>query len=50
MQEKSSVLDVLSGNESVKFDVSISFITLVELFAAIMLCSMLILLMKKAIL
>lgn len=49
-ENKSSVLDVISGRESIKFDVSLSWGTIIELFASVMLCAVLIILLKKSIL
>ena len=47
MNKESNILDVLSGQESIKFDVSLSWPTILELFGGIMLCAVLILILKK---
>lgn len=46
---KSSFLDVISGNESIKFDLSFDWKTILYLFAAAMLVGILLILINKRI-
>lgn len=46
---KSSFLDVISGNESIKIDISLDWTTILYLFAAAMLVGILLMLIKKKI-
>lgn len=48
-ENKSSILDVLSGNESVKIDISLDWQTILYLFAAAMLVGILLILISKRI-
>lgn len=45
--ERSSVLDVISGNESVKVDISLTLTSIAYLFAAAMLVGILLILISK---
>lgn len=47
--EKSSILDVISGNESVKVDIGVSLSSLLYLFSTIMVCGLLLILINKKI-
>lgn len=46
---KSSILDVISGNESVKVDISLTLTSILYLFAAAMLVGTLLILISKKI-
>lgn len=46
---KSSILDVISGNESIKIDISLDWQTILYLFAAAMLVGILLILINKRI-
>lgn len=49
MNEKSTFLDVLSGNESVKIDISLTPSSIIYLFMAVMLVGTLLILINKRI-
>lgn len=44
---QSSILDVISGNESVKVDISLTLTSILYLFAAAMLVGILLILIRK---
>lgn len=46
-EDKSSFLDVISGNESVKIDISLTLSSVLYLFAAVMLVGILLILISK---
>ena len=48
-ENKSSILDVISGNESIKIDISLDWRTILYLFAAAMLVGILLILISKRI-
>lgn len=47
MNNQSSVLDVISGNESIKIDIALDFTSIAYLFAAAMLVGILLILIAK---
>lgn len=46
-ENKSSIWDVVSGNESIKIDISLNWATILYLFAAAMLVGILLILINK---